>query len=417
MNNLQIERTDTESGMVISCTGRLDANHAGHLHDYIQKLVREGHYHIALDLTQVEYLSSAGIRTLVSQYKMLNSVNGMFYIAALSENVRMVLDMVGMEKMLCQQPESKTVVDVETKPDGQSVFKDFRFEVIETFAENETEVTLYGNPELVFQADYNSAHARKIDADAKRIAFGLGAIGDDFESCADRFGEYMMLGGNVAYLPADGSRKPDYMQSSGKLIASVVELYGIGFTENCSKLIRFEPHLNEQTISLSDVVESVTKLTGYEDFTLVMVAESGGLVGTSLNASPVGKKQIFNYPDVKNMVNFTTEPAHNKMLTITTGVVVSNSTASLKAEQKAFVRPLYAGSKQSTHAHTLVFPYIPLKKTQVNLQEIIDYLFENSEIVDLLHLTNDNRDISGLGESRFVHGFCWVSPIKSLHQV
>jgi anti-anti-sigma factor len=415
MNNLQIERTNTESGVLISCSGRLDANHAGHLQDYIQKLVREGHYHIALDLTQVEYLSSAGIRTLVSQYKSLNAVNGMFYIAALSENVRMVLDMVGMEKMLCQKPMTKVVVDDETKTEGKAVIKDFRFEIMETVADAQTHVALYGKPGLVFQADYEAAHARKIDAEDKRFAFGLGAIGDDFEACRDRFGEYMMLGGNVVYLPADGSHKPDYMQSSGKLIASVIELYGIGFTENYAKLIRFEPHTNEQSISLSDVVESISNLTGYEAFTLVMVAESGGLVGTSLNASPVDKKTIFTYPDIKDTVNFTTEPAHNKMLTISAGIVVANAKAN--AEQQAFVRPLYAGSKQAAHVHSVVFPYIPLKKTQVNLYEIIDYLFENSEIVDLLHLTNDNRDITGLGESRFVHGFCWVSPINSIHQV
>lgn len=415
MNNLQIERTDSESGLVISCTGRLDANHAGHLQDYIQKLVREGHYHIALDLSQVEYLSSAGIRTLVSQYKSLNAVNGMFYISALSENVRLVLDMVGMEKMLCLKPEIKVVVDSGTKTEEQAVFHGFRFEIMETIADAQTDVELYGKPGLVFQADYEAAHAHEIHAGDKRIAFGLGAIGVDFETCRDRFGEYMMLGGNVVYLPADGSRKPDYMQSSGKLIASVIELYGIGFTENHAKLIRFEPHANEQSISLSDIVESISKITGHDAFSLVMVAESGGLVGTSLNASPVDRKAIFTYPAVVDTVNFTTEPAHNKMLTISTGIVVVNPKAN--AEEQAFVRPLYAGSKQAAHVHSVVFSYIPLKKSQVDLKEIIDYMFENSEVVDLLHLTNDNRDITGLGESRFVHGFCWISPINSINQV
>ncbi len=52
-----------------------------------------------------------------------------------------------------------------------------------------------------------------------------------------------------------------------------------------------------------------------------MIAESAGLIGTSLNVSPVGGRPLFTYPEVKDAVRFTTEPARAKMQTVSVGVV------------------------------------------------------------------------------------------------
>ena len=72
------------------------------------------------------------------------------------------------------------------------------------------------------------------------------------------------------------------------------------------------------------------------------------------------------------------------------------------------------GKSLKGHVHSAVFPYIPLKKTDIDLNETVGYIFNNTEIVDILHLTNDIREITGQGESQFVKGLCWVVPVKSL---
>ena len=100
MNNLEINMTKRNDEIFLTCNGRLDANRAGYLNDYIDRLVREGHYHISQDLSGIEYLSSAGIRTLVSQYKNLKAVNGHLSIPEMSGNVKQILDMVGISDML-----------------------------------------------------------------------------------------------------------------------------------------------------------------------------------------------------------------------------------------------------------------------------------------------------------------------------
>ena len=140
----------------------------------------------------------------------------------------------------------------------------------------------------------------------------------------------------------------------------------------------------------------------------VMIAESGGLIGTSLNEAPVDGKKIFSFPEIKDTINFTTEPAHNKMLTLSVGFIsdVENE------DVKRFTRPLSHGKSLRAHIHSSVFPFIPLKKTGIDLNETIDYIFNNSEITDILHLTNDTREITGQGESQFMKGFCWVVPVE-----
>ncbi|MDA3817404.1 MAG: STAS domain-containing protein [Prolixibacteraceae bacterium] len=410
--NLKIEQTNTAIETTLACTGRLDANSAGHLNDYINNLVREGHYGIALNLTGIEYLSSAGIRTLVNQYKNLASVNGVFYIAEMSENVRQVLDMVGMETMLSKKPETQSAKQPEKEEEYEHKFDNYKLKIIDSRNNRATVINLHGNPEQITNNGFTKEKARTIHSDEKLFSLGLGAIGESYDECSQRFGEYIIAGKNAAYLPADGSQKPDFMQSSGKLVASVIELYGLSFTENYSWLIRFEPQPGNHSIELSQLINHISEITGKHNFALVMVAESGGLVGTSLNVSPVHNQNIFSFPDVKNTVNFTTEPSHNKMLTLSAGVITSPD----EKEASRFLRPLNDSEQHNGHIHTMVFPYIPLKKTNVDLYEIIDYLFDNSELTDLLHLTNDNREISGIGESRFVQGFCWITPIESIKQ-
>jgi anti-anti-sigma factor len=409
MNNLEIHVAERKDEVILTCTGRLDANRAGYLNETIDRMVREGHYQISLDLSDIEYLSSAGIRSLVTQYKNLKAINGHFTIFEMSENVRQVLSMVGMAGMLSQVPQKIKKEKTEQENQNQLEANGFIFSRTILSPDGKTCVTLYGKPELTVQSGFRSEDVRVVKSAGDHFAIGLGAIGTSYEECKDRFGEYIMMGKNVAYLPSDGSKKPDYMLASGQLVVSLSELYGLHFNDNFSCLIRFDPVNPLDTIGLSQLAEALLKLTNYDRMALVMIAESGGLIGTSLNVSPVDGKKIFTFPEIKETVNFTAEPVHLKMLTLSVGFF----SAGENSEAEKFLRPLVPGTILRGHVHTSVFPFIPLKKTDIDLNETIEYIFNNSELTDILHLTNDTREITGQGESRFVKGFCWLVPVES----
>ena len=410
MYNLEINMTKNDDENCLTCAGRLDANSSGYLNDYIDRLLREGHYFISLDLNAVEYLSSAGIRILVSQYKKIEAVNGYFTILKMSDNVRQVLNMVGIADILSQSGKSKTAKKDEDEQKRLEAHG-FVFTRKSISLNGSTDIEFYGNPELTFNGGFLPQHSRIIKADINHYSVGLGAIGTSFDECKNRFGEFIILGKNAAYLPGDGSRKPDYMVATGQLVVSLTELYGLHFAGNFSYLIRFDPVNPSQTIGLSQFTEVLMQLTGYDQLAMVMIAESGGLIGTSLNASPVEFKELFTYPEIKENINFTTEPAHNKMLTLSAGYFSKKE----NGEEKKFIRPLLPGKSLWGHIHSSVFPFLPLKKTDIDLNETIGYIFNNSDIVDILHLTNDTREITGQGESQFVKGFCWIVPVESIN--
>lgn len=409
MNNLEIRQEARTDEILLFCSGRLDANSAGHLNDFIDRLIQEGHYNISLDMSAIEYLSSAGIRSLVTQYRNLNAINGYFIVSAMSKNVKQVLDMVGMSAMLSKARKNNTNPII-NKQINEQQFNGLKFNV-KTLDNNKNCIAeLYGKPELIKTSDYTESDMRVVKSEDKHFSFGLGAIGDSFNECQNHFGEYMMLGRDIIYLPSDGSKKPDYMTSKGQLIATMSELYGLHFIGDFSHVIRFEPENSKNSSGIGNILEGVSKCMDTNQFAFIMIAESAGLIGISLNSSPVKKEKIFSYPEVKETINFTTEPAHIKMLTISTGMVSKNNNELIRK----FLRPLKPGSDTYSHIHSAVFQYIPLKKSEIDLYETTNYLIENIELKDVLHLTNDYREIVGLGESHFYQGTLWIVPVTSI---
>jgi len=407
MTTLDILRDDRQDRVVLRCSGRLDATSTEHLTDYMERLVRDGKYHVALDLSRVNYLSSAGIRVLVMQHKNLQALGGWFCITESSENVAQVLGMVGMSNMF-KTPDGKAGASAKKeKKDFVSQGEGYTFWMQVLDEKASTTLTCTGAPQRIAAATYTREDTRIVTTAPERYALGLGALGDSFESCSERFGEYLLMNGTAAYLPADGSKKPDYMISHGQLVARLTEVYGLHFSGPFSHRILFEPQRESRGLELSLLAGQISELTGFASWAFVMIAESAGLIGTSLNVSPVAGGPLFAFPEVKEAVRFTTEPAHLGMQTVSAGVVSENP----GPDWSDFLRPMKNSILQA-HIHTSVFPYIPLKKNDQKPDESINHLVSNAGLTDILHLLSDDRPLSGLGESAFLQGVCWIVPVE-----
>jgi hypothetical protein len=131
------------------------------------------------------------------------------------------------------------------------------------------------------------------------------------------------------------------------------------------------------------------------------------LVGASIKASPASGMNPFSFPEVRERVKFTTEPAHIRAMTVTFGIFSVQPNENLKK----FLRPIDDSGKMFGHVHSAVFSYTPLQKEDINYNSAIRYLFEESDLFDVLHLINDTREINGIGESSFRSGHCWTTEI------
>ena len=94
---MEITTRDYPHANVIRVTGRVDAGNYTELENKIKEYVDAGHRHIVLELDGVEYLSSAGVRVLISSQKLIKPWGGRLVLAQPSDRVKDVLQMAGVD--------------------------------------------------------------------------------------------------------------------------------------------------------------------------------------------------------------------------------------------------------------------------------------------------------------------------------
>ncbi|MCL1822988.1 MAG: STAS domain-containing protein [Oscillospiraceae bacterium] len=80
--------------------GRISTSTANTLEFKLNEAMRDGHTNLILNMCQVSFLSSAGIRILLMFFKRAKANGGSFFVENPSENVINVLGMVALDEML-----------------------------------------------------------------------------------------------------------------------------------------------------------------------------------------------------------------------------------------------------------------------------------------------------------------------------
>jgi anti-sigma B factor antagonist/stage II sporulation protein AA (anti-sigma F factor antagonist) len=97
-----IEIMQEEKGeiLIMRLSGRLDATSSPMLEKKITALIDGGKYKLLLNFDNIEYLSSAGMRLLLSTTKKLKSQDGKIVICSVVDNVMEVIKMAGFDHIL-----------------------------------------------------------------------------------------------------------------------------------------------------------------------------------------------------------------------------------------------------------------------------------------------------------------------------
>jgi anti-sigma B factor antagonist len=81
---------------VVHVEGRVDSSTAPQLNSTFESLIQSGRYHIVLDLSNVSFMSSAGLRVLINTQKTCKRYNrGEVVLACVPENISSALDLAG----------------------------------------------------------------------------------------------------------------------------------------------------------------------------------------------------------------------------------------------------------------------------------------------------------------------------------
>jgi anti-sigma B factor antagonist len=103
MNKREFEITESakeNNSVVFILKGRLNTSNADWFLFRLEEAVRDGCKNITLNMSQIEFLSSTGIRVILKMYKQLAEKCGKLGIEYPSECVKNVLGMVALKDML-----------------------------------------------------------------------------------------------------------------------------------------------------------------------------------------------------------------------------------------------------------------------------------------------------------------------------
>jgi anti-anti-sigma factor len=101
---MEIQVQESGKAWVVSVAGKLDAVSAGDYEKAVSQLIAEGKTRLVADFADLSYISSAGLRVLLSTAKQLKPKGGVVLFANLQDNVREVFEMTGFSTILSIHP-------------------------------------------------------------------------------------------------------------------------------------------------------------------------------------------------------------------------------------------------------------------------------------------------------------------------
>nr|WP_246455960.1 STAS domain-containing protein [Ruficoccus amylovorans] len=92
---VEITQEKQDSINILSLQGRLDVSTSGSLDEKLTSLAEAGEVKVLVDCRELDYISSAGLRVLLSAAKQFKKQSGSIALATLNPNVKQVFEISG----------------------------------------------------------------------------------------------------------------------------------------------------------------------------------------------------------------------------------------------------------------------------------------------------------------------------------
>src|SRR5262245_13537234 len=96
--------------LVLDMSGRLDKSTSGDAHDALVGFANSGAKRVILNLDKLDYVTSAGLRVILTLAKLLQSSNGELKICRASAPVKEVLETSGFSSLLKMFDDEKSAI-------------------------------------------------------------------------------------------------------------------------------------------------------------------------------------------------------------------------------------------------------------------------------------------------------------------
>ncbi len=383
-------RIDTQhEGRVarVVVAGRLDAAWTDTFSARMDELVRAGADTILVDAAELSFLSSLGIRCLITLSQRLRAVGGSFRLTSPSEPVRQVIELSRLSSILLHATAEAT------RPPEGDAFDGVGFKGVRR------ELSPGATARVESIAPSSAPHAWR--GGASLLFIGHAALAGAAAEAAGRFGECIAIGGALAVQPTD-SPEPDFMdQGTGSMPAWVHSGLDV------SGAMRHFAHIESQADGHAEVSEIASACVAHANGPVAMVIAGlcAGLVGATARVSPDRWTQplaALNPNAVRQRMRFTGEPMWDGESVLIAGIAGA-ATAGLDG-----TAPFGIGLR--AHLHGLACSFRALPRSATPLQPIARALMLEQPIRGIVHLIDDAR-ADGAGRSAVRRACVWWSPM------
>ena len=112
LQTAHMDMSETRSGatLVLTPNGRLDSASAPAFQERLLSCINGGETSVLLDFVHLDYISSAGLRSLLTAAKRLQACDGRFALCTLTDNVREVFQVSGFDTIIDIHPDRATAL-------------------------------------------------------------------------------------------------------------------------------------------------------------------------------------------------------------------------------------------------------------------------------------------------------------------
>jgi anti-anti-sigma factor len=399
------------AGVVLACLqGRFDAYGADELERYLKSAPLPEAGSLVLDLSRVEYLSSAGLRVILTTYKKLNRTGGTLALAALQPYCRRVLDFAGFDQSF---PVFETVPEAVAFCDqgrSQSARREESLQLdcgrltITPAAATAGAIEVLGDVRDVLHARITPAHLCSKRFSETEYSIGLGGLGDRIEDYFSLMGEMITVGGTMVWLPTDGHDTPDFLipqKDTGQITLRTA--FNVVIAGGFNELMWFESGAAEGAPidvlyrALFDLARQ--RRTDYRGVIgLAMRTQMSAVWGAGIKRSPIQEHaptnhEMITHPsNVAEWFDFDATPRHGGATALICGVGADLTTDLSTYEQEEmnsvfYLNPAQApNTRELLHNHGVLFSPLPLPEPPASLEAEIKRVVHEGDFIDMRHL-------------------------------
>jgi anti-anti-sigma factor len=431
-------RTERKDGiLIVTPSGRLDEFGSLRLDETIGKEIHDDDRSVVIDMEEVPYLSTAGIRVFIAWTQRTRQRKGRFTLARVQQFPRKVLHMSGylpsfplydsLPEAIAASKAGNTGSLALDDPSHPVIVRDKVRFVFEEESSGRAVLHVTGSLAKVLSSDITADDIRALRFRDASYSLGLGALGGSVAEALPFLGEMITLHGSLVFVPTDGHMMPDFFtpaKDTGEV--TIFSGFNVALQGPFHDIILVECERPEG-ITLAELYRHIFSLARERNrlsapvITLVLWAIAGGVRSSEIRKAPIRENAPANHGSIMDPGNFaewnaTTSPdtyEGDTLISFGYGIDFSEPHGPDAGEM---VRSLFYrhpenrdGPGQYLHNHGVIFRNIPWDPVR-DLSSQIAAIVREGEFVDMRHLLDDTRILHAKVGISYISGVVGEDP-------